>query len=49
MMRGNPRISLRLKQSIIDQLKEIAQEQKKSVSDVIRDALENYMSEEKKN
>ena len=47
MTRGNPRITLRLEQSAIDQLKKIAETQKKTVSDVIRDALETYMTEVK--
>lgn len=45
MTKGRPRITLRLSADQIDQLKQIATERGLSVSDIIRDLIESFLTE----
>lgn len=45
MTKGRPRITLRLSVDQIDQLKQIAAERGVSVSDIIRDLIESFLTE----
>lgn len=46
MTRGRPRITIRMDQKQIDQLQELAEAQERSVSDIVRELIEQYLADQ---